>query len=216
MEFRNRINTFERGAQRQFSNFGGSQFQNADGAGMLDPNGRTLTITVQNTNTATSKTAYIFGSIYDLTDTLQDAAITITVAEASSYLSLKTDLLSSPIRIFGARYNVTTVAQLSQPWNIIRQTPTGEYDSRYVQPISYRSAQNTITTQVDMMSFALLVTKDVRLSFTLVASEIVTFTFYIKEKVDVSDVLKGQNVVRSTNQTVPTGLPQIDMLGQNF
>jgi hypothetical protein len=216
MDFRNRINSFERKEQRSFSNFGGGQYFNAGGAGMLDPNGRTLTISVQNTNTATTKTAYIFGSNYDLTDALQDAAIAITVAEASSYLTLKTDLLSSPIRILGARFNVTTVPQLSQPWNVIRQTPTGEYDSRYIQPISYRSAQNTIQTQVDMMSFALLVTKDVRLSFVLKASEIVTFTFYIKEKLDTSDILKGQNVVKSTDQSVPTGLPQIDMLGQNF
>jgi len=216
MDFRNKVQSFERSAQRQFSNFGGPQYHNAGGAGQLDPNGRTLTISVQNTNTGTSKTAYIFGSIYDLNDLLQDAAIVITVAEASSYLSLKTDLLASPIRIFGARYNVSTVPQFSNPWNIIRQTPAGEVDSRYVSVLSYRSAQNTIQTQVDMLSFALLVTKDVRLSFTLLASELVTFTFYIKEKVDLSDALKGQNVVKSTDQTVPTGLPQIDLLGQNF
>ena len=215
MDFRNKINTFERGAQRQFSNFGGMQYQNSNGAGQLDPNGRTLTISVQNTNTGTTAAIFIFGSIYDLTDATQPT-IHVTVAEASSYLSLKTDLLASPIRIYGARYNVSSVAQLNNPWNIIRQSSSGEYDSRYVQPISYRSAQNTIQTQVDMMSFALLVTKEVRLQVTLLASETVTFTFYIKEKVDVSDVLKGQGVVRSTDQTVPTGLPQIDMLGQNF
>ena len=214
MNFRDRVGRFEQNAQRQFSNYGGQRFMNAGGNQELDPNGRTLTITVQNTNTATSKTAYIFGSMYDLTDANQDAAIAITVQEASSYLALKTDLLSAPIRIYGARYTVTTAAQLSNPWSIIRQSSAGEYDSRYVHPLTYRSALQNLTTQVDMLSFALLVHSEIRLSLTLNASESVTFIFYVKEKVGVANALKGQSVVSSTNEVVPTGVSYVDMFGQ--
>jgi hypothetical protein len=65
-----------------------------------------------------------------------------------------------------------------------------------------------------MLSFALMVHSEIRLSLTLNASEIVTFIFYIKEKVGVSNALKGESVVSSTNAVVPTGVSYVDMFGQ--
>lgn len=208
------------GAERRFSQFGGRQygssFNNAGGFTPLDPNDRTLTIQVQNTNTSTAQTARVFGSTFDLTDATLNAAVLITVAE-SSHLRVKTELLASPFRIVGMRYLVTTVGQLSNAFSIINTRSTGGSDTRVIQPNNWRSAQNQVTTQVDMLDFTLLVDKNTYISFTVNASETVTLVVSISEKVDIEEVLKQRNVLKETNVPPPTGLPQLDMYsGQRY
>jgi len=208
-----------RGAEAKFRNFEGIQYgrryNNAAGAGkmnteILDPNDRTWTIAVANASTA-SKTATIFGANYDLTDANLDSNIAITVSE-STHLQVKTELLSQPVRILGMKMTVSSSAtQFSNVLSIYDQKSTGALEKRLFQPLNYRSAQNYLTTQIDVPSFELLLSASTYVQFTVNGSETVTFTFTIVEKTLVYNTLRNSSVVAVSNQPAPTGLPQIDM-----
>jgi hypothetical protein len=219
----NRISFLKREAETKFRNFEGVQYprryRSADGAPaaaavaatseILDPNDRTWTITVANTNT-TAKSAIIFGSNYDLTDALLPVGVTVTVAE-SSHLQLKTEVLAQPVRILGMKMTVVSATQFSNVLSLYDKKSTGAEEKRLFQPLNYRSAQNQLQTQIDAPSFELLVNPSVYISFTINASETVTFTFTIVEKALFGNTLRNSPVVAVSNRPAPTGLPQIDM-----
>lgn len=216
MNYRNRIANMQKQAENDFNSFIGydpdKHYMNAVGGGaeVLDPNDRTLTITVVNASASAITGVVIFGSVNDLTDANLNANITITVSE-SSHLKLKTELLQNPIRILGLKYSVTTTAQFSNTWTLTEEMSTGGLISRIFQPLNYRSAQNNISTQIDAPSFELLVTANTYFSLTIAGSETVTFTFTLVEKGVAKNILRG-GAVRSVARTqAPTGLPQIDM-----
>lgn len=214
----NRINALRSRAEANFRNFdgvvyGNKGYRNAVGGGMgaesLDPNDRTWTITVANSDTA-AHTAMIFGAQKDLTDATKDARITITVTE-SSHLQVKTGLLSVPVRILGLKYTVTTAAQFSNALTLVDETSNGALNQRKWQPLNYRSAQNTLTTQVDAPTFEMLLSSTSYITFTVNASETVTFTFTIVEKAMDRNILRNVSQVAASTQMAPTGLPQIDL-----
>lgn len=220
MNYRDRIAGLHREAQANFRNFEGityaRPFRNAAGAGfapaateVLDPNDRTWTFTVVNAAT-TAKTATLFGAVYDLTDALLPAGVTITVAE-SSHLQVKTETLTQPVRILGLKMTVGAATQFSNVISLYDQKSTGALEKRLFQPLNYRSAQNNLTTQIDAPSFELLITPTVYMQFTINASETVTFMFTIVEKAILHNVLRNAPVVAVANRPAPTGLVQIDM-----
>jgi hypothetical protein len=210
----NRISQLRQRAEANFRNFDGiayGNYRNAVGGGAesLDPNDRTWTITVRNSDTA-AHSAMIFGSTKDLTDTTLDGRVTITVTE-SSHLSVKTELLTGAVRILGLKYTVTTAAQFSNALTLTDQTSTGALESRPWQPLNWRSAQNTLTTQIDAPQFEMLVGATSYITFTINASETVTFTFTIVEKAVSKNLLRNVPQVAASTQMAPTGLPQIDL-----
>lgn len=217
----NRITRLRNTAENNFRNFEGitygqNGYNNAVGAGMgrnaevLDPNDRTWTINVVNANTVATASVRIFGSAIDLTDANLPSGITITVAE-SSHLQLKTELLTTPVRILGLKYAVTTAAQFSNTLSLVDNTSNGAVNSRVWQPLNYRSAQNQITTQIDAPQFEMLLSSTSYILFTMAASETVTFTFTVVEKGLTKNILRQAPVVAAATQGAPTGLPQIDM-----
>jgi len=217
--YRNRIQNYRRAAEQNFNSFVGyspsENYMNAVGGApagyeVLDPNDRTLTISVVNASVSAITNVMIFGAVKDLTDATLNAAVTITVAE-SSHLQTKTELLQNPFRILGLKYTVTTVAQFSNALTLVEQTSTGGLISRMWQPLNYRSAQNQITTQIDAPSFEFLVTANSYFTFTLAASETVTFTFTIVEKYAAKNTLRTGQTRQVSRTQAPTGLPQIDM-----
>jgi hypothetical protein len=217
--YRDRIRRYQEAAENSFNNFSGytpRNYMNAvddagvAGAEVLDPNDRTLTITVVNASVSAITGVRIFGAVKDLTDATKNAAVTISVAE-SSHLQVKTELLQNPFRILGLKYTVTTAAQFNYPLTLVEEKSTGGLISRLWQPLNYRSAQNTLTTQIDAPTFEFLVSANCYFTFTLAASETVTFTFTIVEKIDAKNALRN-GMTRSISRTqAPTGLPQIDM-----
>jgi hypothetical protein len=220
MKYFDRISSMQRQGERNFRNWDGisypRQYRHADGGvapaatEVLDPNDRTWTITVAN-GASTAKTAMIFGANKDLTDATNTTnSITVTVSE-SSHLQVKTGLLSAPVRILGMRYTVTTAAQFSNVLSLIDERTTGAKDIRLFQPLNYRSNQQYIATQIDAMSFELLLKPTVYIQFTLNGSETVTFTFTIAEKAELHNVLRNSPVVAQSNVPAPTGLVQVDM-----
>ena len=216
--FPSRISRLTRQAEANFRNFEGvtynrGGYRNANGMGgnaeVLDPNDRTWTISCANSDTA-SHSVMIFGSAKDLTDATLDARVTITVTE-SSHLILKSGLFGGPVRILGLKYTVTTAAQFSNALTLIDETSTGALNQRKWQPLNYRSAQNQLTTQIDAPTFEMLVSSTSYITFTLNASETVTFTFTIVEKALDRNLLRNTPVVAASTQMAPTGLPQIDL-----
>lgn len=209
------LKRLQRESEAQFHNFSGDEFMGYSpiSGEELDPNDRTLTVTVTNANTASAKTARIFGSTKDLTDANLDADITITVAE-SSHLVVKTELLQNPFRIHGFKYSVTTASQFANTLAIYEESSTGGLNKRVWQPLNYRSAQNQLTTQIDAPDFELLVNAKTYLEVSLAASETITFTFTISEKAELKNVLKGRGVKTASGRQAPTGLPQIDMVAR--
>ena len=214
MKYRDRIEAYRQSAENQFNNFSGyspDDYMNAvGGAEVLDPNDRTLTITVVNASVSAIANVMIFGAVKDLTDANLNAAVTITVAE-SSHLQVKTELLQNPFRILGLKYVVTSVAQFSNTLTLVEERSTGGLISRIWQPLNFRSAQNQITTQIDAPSFEFLVSANGYFTFTIAASETVTFTFTLVEKVDSKNILRDGRVRSISRTQAPTGLPQIDM-----
>lgn len=216
----NRIARLRNQAEHNFRNFEGITYgrnsHNAvAGAGVrnaevLDPNDRTWTVNVANANTVSTGSIRIFGAAIDLTDANLPAGITITVSE-SSHLQLKTELLTTPVRILGLKYTVTTAAQFNNTLSLVDATSNGANNTRVWQPLNYRSAQNQITTQIDAPNFELLLSATTYIQFALAASETVTFTFTIVEKGLTKNILRQAPVVAASTQMAPTGLPQIDM-----
>ena len=188
-----------------------SNYMNAAGnSQVLDPNDRTLTVTVVNASVSAITDVRIFGSVADLTDASLNGAVTITVSE-SSHLEVKTELLQNPFRILGMKYTVTTVAQFNNSLTLTEKNSTGGLISRVWQPLNYRSAQNQITTQIDAPSFEFLVSANSYFTFTLAASETVTFTFTLVEKYAAKNELRDGRTREISRTQAPTGLPQIDM-----
>lgn len=218
MSYRNRINRLQRSAEndQNFNSFEGynpsKDYMNAVGGGAesLDPNDRTLTVTVVNATASAVSGVVIFGAVKDLTDANLDANITITVSE-SSHLKVKTELLQNPFRILGLKYSVTTTAQFSNTLTLTEETSTGGLISRIWQPLNYRSAQNNISTQIDAPSFELLVNANTYISLSLAGSETITFTFTLVEKAVAKNVLRGTAPRAISRTQAPTGLPQIDL-----
>jgi len=219
---KNRIQRLRAEAEANYRNFdgieyGGNRYNNAvagNGRGMgaevLDPNDRTWTVSVVNASTAAVTGVTLFGASKDLTDANKDGDITISVAE-SSHLQLKTELLTTPVRILGLKYTVTTAAQFSNALTLADGTSSGAVASRIWQPLNYRSAQNQLTTQVDAPTFEFLLSATSYITFTMAASETVTFTFTIVEKSMQKNILRGAPAVAASTQMAPTGLPQIDL-----
>jgi hypothetical protein len=216
----NRINSLKLQAESKFRNFEGVQYprgyHNAAGVAapaaqeILDPNDRTWTVKVVNGSSAAAATAIIFGAAKDLTDVANIAAgVTVTVAE-SSHLQLKTELLSQPVRILGLKMTVVSATQFSNVLSLYDLKSTGSEVKSLWQPLNYRSAQNQLTTQIDAPSFQLLLTSSTYISFTINASETVTFTFTIVQKAQFGNTLRGTPVVAQSNTPAPTGLVQMD------
>ena len=109
------------------------------------------------------------------------------------------------------KMTVVSATQFSNVLSLYDKKSTGAEEKRLFQPLNYRSAQNQLQTQIDAPSFELLVNPSVYISFTINASETVTFTFTIVEKALFHNTLRNSPVVAVSNRPAPTGLPQIDM-----
>ena len=212
MNYKSRIMQFQGGAP---------MFNNATGvaatpaapvsyASTLDPNDRTLTFNIVNSDTASAATVTLFGSSRDLTDALMPASLTVSVLE-SSHGQVKAELLTNSFRIYGLKMTAASVNQFSNTWSIYRANSTGSMQRKMFQPINYRYAQNNLTTQVDATGFELVVDLTTYIQFSVNASENITIIFSLNERVNSANMLTGSSVREVATSTAPTGLPQIDL-----
>lgn len=209
------------GGGYKFSNYSWNKsaaYANANGAGMdprmaplysgeqlLPPNERTQGIQVVNANTASALTVTLFNGFADPTDANLNASLTITTRNAPSHTFLKYQTNSNPFIILGAKYVVTTAAQLNNPWTYQVQDATGFTGSYIINPTDFASANNQQTLRVDMADVALRLDGRGSLAVSVNASETINFVFYVKGRIVLGNVAQGQSVKEATDAPPPTG-----------
>jgi hypothetical protein len=105
--------------------------------GKIDPNDRTLTITVSNTSGAEAE-AVIFGANENAA---QPAGVTVSVGE-SSHNEVKEESKANPFKIQGMKMSVSDQLQFDKVLRIVRRTATGSNHERVYQPRNATSPQN--------------------------------------------------------------------------
>ncbi|WP_062062729.1 hypothetical protein [Aquimarina longa] len=175
--------------------------------GSIDANDRTLTVTVKNT-TDESKTAVIFGGNQEVQ---QVDGVTVEVEE-SSHKEVREESKSNPFKIVGLKYSVSDALQFDNVLKIVNKTASGTITTRVWQPRNSSSPQNFDKNMVDSGGFAMNVSGQSSIQLTINAQTTAVFTFTIKVRANMGNLLKGRNVAELSRTPRATGLPQIDML----
>ncbi|MFY0689161.1 MAG: hypothetical protein JXQ90_18470 [Cyclobacteriaceae bacterium] len=175
--------------------------------GRIDPNDRTLTIVVTNTSGAAAE-AIVFGGNEGAA---QAAGVTVTVAE-SSHKEVREESKANPFKIAGMKMSVSDPLQFDNVLKVTRRTATGSNSVRVWQPRNATSPQNFTSQLVDSQDFEADVTGQDSIRFIVKDGVTVVFTFTIKARANMGNLLKGQNVAELSTTPRPTGLPQLDLI----
>ena len=175
--------------------------------GAIDPNDRTLTMVVTNNSGATA-TAILFGANQS---EAQPAGVVVDVSE-SSHTEVRNETFSNPFVIKGVKMSVSNPLQFDQVVNLTRRTATGSNSSKVWQPRNSTSPQNLSQNLVDDSQFTAEITPQDSLRFQLLDGVTVVFTFTIKARVNMGNLLKGKNVAELSSTPRTTGLPQLDLM----
>lgn len=177
--------------------------------GKINPNDRTLTITINNTSGADAE-CIVFGGNEN---PAQPAGVTVEVQE-SSHNEVKEESKANPFKIQGMKMSVSDPLQFDNVWKILRKSAAGSYSSHPYQPRNATSPQNNNPNLIDDSAFEMDVTGQDSIRFIQKSGIKTTLTFTIKARVDMGNVLAGHNVAEISTAPRPTGLPQIDLAKQ--
>lgn len=184
----------------QYAN--GEPSANANGYGKLDDGERLYTVVVTNTNTSgAAVAAIVFGGDLYSGSTQPNAGVTVTVSE-SSHSQVRAESQRSPFWVNGLRYLTTTASQMQTQvptWYVSESS--GAINQRPFRPLSYRTAYNQITTQIDAPTFKILINGSTYLSLPVIANETVTIMFQIGGRWDASQAVKGDSPFLVANQS---------------
>ena len=178
----------------------------ASSIGRIDPNDRTLTVVVKNTSDK-DQDVEIFGAYRNVQPI---AGVTIEVAE-SSHQEVRAESMSNPFLIEGMKMSVSDPLQFDNVLNIVTRTATGSHASKVFQPRNSTSPQNFSSNMIDT-NFSMEVTGQNALKFKAKKGATIVFTFTIKARANMANLLKGRNVAELSTTPRTTGLPQIDLL----
>lgn len=179
----------------------------ASSIGRIDPNDRTLTVIVTNSG-ATPLEAILFGGNENAA---QAVGVVVDVAE-SSHSEVREESKSNPFKITGMKMSVSNALQFDNVLRITRRTSTGSTTSRVYQPRNATSPQNFSGTLIDDGSFEVDVTGQDSIRLTVINGVTIVFTFTIKARANMGNLLRGHNVAELSRIPRTTGLPQLDML----
>ena len=179
----------------------------ATSIGRIDPNDRTLTITVTNTSGAPAE-AIVFGAYQS---SPQVAGVQVICAE-SSHQEVRNESMSNPFRISGLKMLVSDPAQFGNVLKITNRTAAGSKTTRVFQPSNGLSPQNHAQNLIDLDSWEMDVTGQDSLQFLINDGITVVFTFTIRARANMGNLLKGNNVAEMSTTPRTTGLPQLDLL----
>lgn len=183
-----------------------SSYQGAS-VGRIDPNDRTITVVVKNSGNEDQE-AVVFGGNEQAT---LASGVAITVEE-SSHREVQEESKSNPFKISGMKMSVSDELQFDHVLNITRKTATGSRTARVYQPRNATSPQNFSPKMIDDSSFEMDVTGQDSLRFTIRAGATAVFTFTIRARANMGNILRGGNVAELSSAPRTTGLPQIDLL----
>ncbi|TGV03626.1 hypothetical protein [Flavivirga rizhaonensis] len=175
--------------------------------GKIDPNDRTLTVVVANTSGAAAE-AVVFGGN---AESAQPAGVTVVVEE-SSHKEVREESKSNPFKIAGMKYSVSNPLQFDNVLRIDRRTASGSKTTRVYQPRNATSPQNFSQSLIDDDNFEMDVTGQDSLRLMIEDGVTAVFTFTIKARANIGNLLKGGNVAELSRAPRTTGLPQLDLL----
>lgn len=175
--------------------------------GKIDPNDRTLTVVVKNTSGDQAE-AVVFGGNEEAA---QPAGVTVTVEE-SSHKEVREESKANPFKISGMKYSVSNPLQFDNVLKLTKRTAAGSNTIRVYQPRNATSPQNFTQQLIDDDNFELNVTGQDSLRVTVNPDTTAVFTFTIKARANMGNLLKGNNVAELSRVPRTTGLPQIDLI----
>lgn len=175
--------------------------------GKIDPNDRTLTVVVKNASGASAE-AVIFGGN---AEKAQPAGVTVEIEE-SSHKEVREESKSNPFKIAGLKYSVSNALQFDNVLRIDRRTASGSKTTRVYQPRNATSPQNFTQTLIDDDNFEMDVTGQDSLNVVVEDGVTAVFTFTIKARANLGNLLKGSNVAELSRAPRTTGLPQLDLI----
>ncbi|MEL7425997.1 MAG: hypothetical protein AAFN81_23595 [Bacteroidota bacterium] len=175
--------------------------------GRIDPNDRTLTVVITNSGEQDSE-AILFGANEEANQA-QNVEVRV---EESSHKEVREESKAHPFRIAGMKMSVSDPLQFDNVLSITRKTATGSRTSRVYQPRNATSPQNFTLQLIDDDNFEMDVTGQDSLRFVIKKGVTVVFTFTIKARANMGNLLKGNNVAELSTTARTTGLPQLDLL----
>lgn len=175
--------------------------------GRIDPNDRTLTVVITNKSGAQA-TAIVFGGN---ADKAQPTGVTVDIEE-SSHKEVREESKSNPFKIWGMKYSVSNALQFDNVLSIERRTASGTKTTRVYQPRNATSPQNFSQTLIDDDNFQMDVTGQDSLLLAIEDGVTAVFTFTIKARANIGNVLRGSNIAERSSAPRTTGLPQLDLL----
>lgn len=175
--------------------------------GKIDPNDRTLTVVVTNKSGAVAE-AIIFGGNAELA---QPQGVTVEIEE-SSHKEVREESKSNPFKIAGMKYSVSSPLQFDNVLRIERRTAAGSKTTRVYQPRNATSPQNFTQSLIDDDNFEMDVTGQDSMRVMVEDGVTAVFTFTIKARANLGNLLKGYNVAELSRAPRTTGLPQLDLI----
>ena len=137
--------------------------------------------------------------------------MTVNIVE-SSHKEVREESKSNPFRIAGMKYSVSSSLQFDNVLRIERRTAAGSTTTRVYQPRNATSPQNFNQTLIDDDNFQMDVTGQDSLRFMVEDGVTAVFTFTIKARANLGNLLKGNNVAELSRAPRTTGLPQLDLI----
>ncbi len=174
--------------------------------GKIDPNDRTLTVVVTNKSGAAAE-AVIFGGN---AEAAQPNGVSVEVEE-SSHKEVREESKANPFKIAGMKYSVSSSLQFDNVLRVERRTASGSKTTRVYQPRNATSPQNFTQSLIDDDNFEMDVTGQDSLRVMVDDGVTAVFTFTIKARANLGNLLKGNNVAELSRAPRTTGLPQLDL-----
>ena len=175
--------------------------------GRIDPNDRTLTVVIKNTSGADAE-AIIFGANEEAA---QPAGVTVTVEE-SSHKEVREESKANPFKLAGMKMSVSNPLQFDNVMKVTKRTASGSNTVRVYQPRNATSPQNFTQQLIDDDNFEMDVTGQDSLRLLIKDGVTIVFTFTVKARANMGNLLKGYNVAEISHTPRTTGLPQLDLL----
>ncbi|WP_452222137.1 hypothetical protein [Lacinutrix salivirga] len=179
----------------------------AASVGKIDPNDRTLTVVITNKSGAAAE-ANVFGGNREAA---QPNGVTVEIEE-SSHKEVREESKANPFKIAGMKYSVSNPLQFDNVLRVERRTASGSKTTRVYQPRNATSPQNFTQTLIDDDNFEMDVTGQDSLQIMVEDGVTAVFTFTIKARANLGNLLKGQNVAELSRAPRTTGLPQLDLI----
>lgn len=225
------VNAYLRDAEAQFSGFDGDMYSFDDNADLFfnadadmysadaervaapaaavrrSPSPYQLVIT---NTTAGALNAVLFGKNIYLLSTNFGSAVGLTVTPSQSnvsYLQLLSQSGDQPFETSLIRIQTTTNTQLTQIVNITSTDANGQQCTIPLITQSYFSANQFQSTILDI-PYSLKIDGNTYLTYSVLAGEVVTMTFFPAEKANVSRMLGGASTLQKY------GVPQVPVAAQ--